>query len=102
LHQAEFTANSKIIIENIFTEHTNRRCLQLFLFKFKTIAPTCIATIVSIQNITTLIAWTFFGVGFIVLTILSALFLFQYVERKLFQTRDDKIQTDKILFLDFY
>jgi len=47
--RAEFTANSKIIIDNMFQEHTTRRYLQGSAQKFKTIAPTYLAPIASTQ-----------------------------------------------------
>ena len=45
--RAEFTANSKIIIDNMFQEHTTRRYLQGSAQKFKTIPPTYLAPIAS-------------------------------------------------------
>jgi len=57
--RVEFTANSKIIIDNMFQEHTTHRYLQGSVQKFKTIAPTYLAPIVSTQvNTTALIGWT--------------------------------------------
>lgn len=85
-YQVEFTANSKMIINNIFKEHTTRRFTQRSVSKFKTIVPTCLAPIASIKNTTALIGWPFFGVGLIVFTTLSVWCLFQYVEHERFKT----------------
>ena len=38
-YRTEFTYNSKVIIDNMFQEHTARRCLQGSAQKIKTVAP---------------------------------------------------------------
>lgn len=50
-YRAQFTENSKTIINNIFQEHTARRYLQDSTQKFKTIGPTYLAPIASISTI---------------------------------------------------
>ena len=94
-YRAEFTANSKRILDNMFQEHAARRYLQGSAQKIKTIVPTYLAPIASTQiNTTALIGWTFFGVGLIGLPTLGALYLFQRVERKRSQTKNTKIVID--------
>lgn len=101
---AEFTANSKIIIDNMFQEHTARRCLQgsaaaesarsCLYQKLKGIQPTCLAPIALTQiNCTALIGW-FSGVGLVGLTTLGALCLFQYAERRRWQNQNDEVVID--------
>ena len=94
-YRAEFTANSKTIIDNMFQQHTARRYLQGSAQKYKTIAPTHLAPIALTQiNTTALIGWTFLGVGLIGLITLGALYLFQRAERKRCQNQNDKILID--------
>ena len=93
--RAEFTANSKRIINNMFQEHTIRRYLQGSAKKFETIASTSLAPIASIQiKTTTLIGWSLFGIGLTSVTILGALYLFQCAERKRWQNQNDEVGID--------
>ena len=96
--RAECTANSKIIIDNMFKEHTTRRCLQGSAQKIKTMAPTYLAPIASTQiktiKTTTLIGWSLFGIGLTSVTILGALYLFQCAERKRWQNQNDEVGID--------
>ena len=76
--RTQFTSNSKMIIDNMFQEHTARRYLQRSAQKIKAVAPTYLAPMASSQiNTTALIGWTCLGVGLISFTILSSLYLFQ-------------------------
>ena len=89
-YQKQFTENSKMIINNMFQEHTARRYLQGSTQKLKTIGPTYLAPIASTQiNTTALIGWTCFGVGIVSFTILGALYLFQRAERKRWQNQNN-------------
>ena len=76
--RTQFTSNSKMIIDNMFQEHTARRYLQRSAQKIKAVAPTYLAPMASSQiNTTALIGWTCLGVGLIGFTILGSLYLFQ-------------------------
>ena len=76
--RTQFTSNSKMIIDNMFQEHTARRYLQRSAQKIKAVAPTYLAPMASSQiNTTALIGWTCLGVGLISFTILGSLYLFQ-------------------------
>ena len=90
-YRVEFTGTSKMIIDNIFQEHTAGRYLKGSAQKFQTIAPTYLAPIASTQiNANALIGWTFFGVGLIGFTTLVTLYLFQRAECKRCQNQNDK------------
>lgn len=52
-YRTECTYNSKIIIDNMFQEHTARRYIQGSAQKIKTVAPTFLAPIASTQINTT-------------------------------------------------
>lgn len=94
-YRAEFTANCKISINNMFQDHTTHRYLQGSTQKIKTVAPTYLSPIVSTQiNNTALIGWTCFGVGLIGFTTLGALYLFQRAERKRWQNQSDQVLID--------
>lgn len=94
-YRTQFTYNSKIIIDNMFHEHTARRYLQGSAQKIKTVAPTFLAPIASTQiNTTALIGWTCFGVGAISFTILGSLYLFQRAERKRWQNQNNEVLID--------
>ena len=93
-YRREFTSNSKMIIDNIFQEHTTRRYLQGSAQKIKTVAPTYLAPIASAStkvNTTALIGWTCLSVGLISFTILGSLYLFQRAERKRWQNQKDEV-----------
>lgn len=67
-YRTEFTYNSKMIIDNMFQEHTARRYLQGSAQKIKTVAPTYLVPMASAStkvNTTALIGWTCLGVGLI-------------------------------------
>ena len=98
-YRTEFTYNSKIIIDNMFQDHTARRYLLGSAQKIKTVAPTCLAPMASAStkvNTTALIGWTCLGVGLISFTILGSLYLFQRAERKRWQTQNDEVLIDVI------
>lgn len=62
----EFTYNSKMIIENMFEEHTTHRYLQASVQKIKTVAPNYLVPMASAStkvNTIALIGWTFLGLG---------------------------------------
>ena len=93
--RTQFTSNSKMIIDNMFQEHTARRYLQGSAQKIKTVAPTYLAPMASSQiNTTALIGWTCLGVGLIGFTILGSLYLFQRAERKRWQNQNDEVLID--------
>lgn len=74
-YRIQFAENSKIVVGNIFEEHTARRhgCSH----KLKTIRPGYLVPIASTQISTAaLVGWTTFGVGIIGLTALSSLCYF--------------------------
>ena len=84
-YRTEVTYRSKIIINNMFQEHTARRYLQGSAQKIKTVAPTYLAPMASAStkvNTTALIGWTCLSVGLISFTILGSLYLFQRAKRK--------------------
>lgn len=96
-YRTEFTYNSKVIINNMFQEHTARRCLQVSAQKIKTVAPTYLAPVAAAStqvNTTALIGWTCLGVGLIGFTILGSLYLFQRAERERWQNQNDGVIID--------
>lgn len=94
-YRTQFTYKSKMIIDNMFQEHTARRYLQGSVQKIKPFAPTYLVPIASTQiNTTALIGWTCFGVGLISFTILGALYLFQRAERKRWQNQNNEVIID--------
>ena len=96
-YRTEFTYNSKISINNMFQEHTARRCLQGSAQKIKTVAPTYLAPVAAAStqvNTTALIGWTCLGVGLIGFTILGSLYLFQRAERERWQNQNDGVIID--------
>ena len=98
-YQAEFTYKSRMIIDNMFQEHTARRYLQGSAQKIKTVAPAYLAPMASAStkvNTTALIGWTCLGVGLIGFTILGSLYLFQRAERKRWQNQNDEVIIDVI------
>ena len=98
-YRTEFTYNSKMIIDNMFQEHTACRYLKGSAQKIKTVAPTYLAPMVSAStkvNTTALIGWTCFSVGLISFTILGSLYLFQRAERKRWQNQNDEVLIDVI------
>lgn len=104
-YQREFTYTSKIIIDDMFQEHTARRYLQGSAQKFKTVAPTYLGPMASAStklNTTALIGWTCLGVGLISFTILGSLYLFQRAERKRWQNQNDEVLIDVIAYLSEY
>ena len=101
-YRTEFTYNSKMIIDNMFQEHTARRYLQGSAQKIKTISPTYLAPMASAStkvNTTALIGWTCLGVGLISFTILGSLYLFKRAERKRCQNQNDEVLIDVIASL---
>lgn len=97
-YRTQFTYKSKITINNLLKEHTTRRCLQGSVNKI--VQPTSLVPIVSTQiKITTLIGWTFCGVGLIGFTTLGALYLFQRAERKRWHNENDEVLIDVNAFL---
>lgn len=93
-YRTEFTCNSKMIIDNMFQDHTASRYLQGSTQKMKTVVPTYLAPMASATtkvNTTALIGWTCIGFGLISFTILGSLYLFQRAERNRWQNQNDKI-----------
>ena len=98
-YRTEFTYNSKMIIDNLFQDHTARRYLQGSAQKIKTVAPTYLAPLASVStkvNTTALIGWTCLGFGLISFIILGSLYLFQRAERKRWQNQNDEVLIDVI------
>ena len=96
-YRTEFTNNSKMIIDNMFQEHTARRYLQGSAQKIKTVAPNYLAPMAAASttvNTTAVIGWTCLGVGLIGFTILGSLYLFQRAERKRWQNQNDEVLID--------
>ena len=96
-YRAQFTGNCKIIINNMFQEHTARRYLQGSAQKIKTVAPTYLAPIASTStkvNTTALIGWTCFGVGLIGFITFGALYLFRRAEHKRCQHQNEGVIID--------
>lgn len=99
-YRTEFTHNSKIIIDNMFQEHTARLYLQGSTQTLKPLNTRYIAPIASTQIIIpALIGWTCFGIGLIGFTVLGSLYLFQRAELKRWQNQNDKVLIDVIASL---
>jgi hypothetical protein len=91
-YRSEFTANSKMIIDNMFKQHTAHRYMEGSLQKIKTIPPTCLIPIASTQiSTTSLIGWTFFGTGLVIFVTLSALHVFQRAQIKRYKNKNDEV-----------
>ena len=93
-YRTQFTCNSKMIIHNMFDNHTARRYLQGSAQKMKTVVPNYLAPMASTAttlNTVALIGWTFFGFKLISFTVFGSLYLFQRAERKRWQNQNDKI-----------
>lgn len=96
-YRKQFTENSKMIINNMFQEHTAHRYLQGSAQKIKTVAPTYLASIASVStkvNTIALIGWTCFGVGLIGFITFGALYLFKRAEHKRCQNQNEEVITD--------
>jgi len=96
-YRTEFTNKSKMILDNMFQEHTARRYLEGSAQKIKTVAPNYLAPMAAASttvNTTAVIGWTCFGVGRIGFTILDSLYLFQRAERKRWQNQNDEVLID--------
>ena len=96
-YRAQFTANCKVSIKNMFRDHTAPRYLQGSTQNIKTVAPTYLPPIASVStqiNTTGLIGWTCFGLGLIGFLTLGSLYLFQRVECKRWQNKNDEIIID--------
>ena len=95
--QIQLQETSKLIIKNMFQEHTAHRYLQGSAQKIKTVAPNYLAPMAAAStrvNTTAVIGWTCLGVGLIGFTILGSLYLFQRAERKRCQNQNDKVLID--------
>jgi hypothetical protein len=91
-YRSEFTANSKMIIDNMFNQHTAHRYMEGSIQKIKTIPPTCLIPIASTQiSTTSLIGWTFFGSGLVIFVTLSALHVFQRAQIKRYKNKNDEV-----------
>jgi hypothetical protein len=91
-YRSEFTANSKMIIDNMFNQHTAHRYMEGSIQKIKTIPPTCLIPIASTQiSTTSLIGWTFFGTGLVIFVTLSALHVFQRAQIKRYKNKNDEV-----------
>ena len=65
--RAQFTSNSKMIIDNMFQEHTARRYLQGSAQQIKRVAPTYLAPITLTKiKIGVFVGWTCVGLGSII------------------------------------
>lgn len=96
-YRAKFTANSKVIIDNIFREHTAHRYVHGSTQKIKILTPTYLTSIASVStqiNTTRVIGWTCFGLGLIGFVTFGSLYLFQRVERKRWETKNNEIIID--------
>ena len=94
-YRAQFTANCKININNMFQKHTARRYLQGSAQKIKTVAHLApIASASTKVNTTALIGWTCFGVGIIGFITFGALYLFQRAERNRGQNQNKGVIID--------
>jgi len=94
--QIQLQETNKLIIQNMFQEHTARRYLQGSAQKIKTVAPNYLAPMAAASttvNTTAVIGW-FLGVGLVGLTTLGALYLFQYAERRRWQNQNDEVVID--------
>ena len=97
-YRTEFTSNSKIIIDNMFQEHTAHRYLQRSAQKIKTVALTYLIPMASTKvNTIAIIGYTCFGVGLIGFTILGSLYLFQRAERKRWKNQNEEV-LEQLLF----
>lgn len=96
-YRTEFTNKSKMIINNMFQEHTARRYLQGSAQKIKTVASNYLAPMAAASttvNAPAVIGWTCLGAGLIGFTILGSLYLFQRAERKRWQNQNDEVIID--------
>ena len=99
-YRTQFTCNSKMIITNMFENHTAHRYLQASTQKMKTVVPTYVAPMTSAAttlNTNAFIGWTFFGFGLTSFTVFGSLYLFQRTERKRWQNRNDKILINRTI-----
>lgn len=95
--QIQLQETNKLIIQNMFQEHTARRYLQGSAQKIKTIAPNYLAPMAAASttvHTTAVIGGTCLGVGLIGFTILGSLYLFQRAERKRWQNQNDEVLID--------
>lgn len=95
-HRTQFTNDSKIIIENMFKEHTASRFLQGSAQKIKTVTPNYLAPVASASikiNVptTVLVGWTSVCVALICLTVFGSLHFFQRAEHIRFQNQHDEV-----------
>ena len=105
-YRKQFTENSKMIINNMFQDHTSHRYLQGSTQKLKTIGSTYLVPIASTASTqiktlapiassqiptTALIGWTSVGLGLFSFTILGSLYLFQRAERNRWQNQNDEV-----------
>ena len=93
-YRTQFTCNSKMIIDNMFQEHTARRYLQVSAQKIKTYLAPIASTQINTIALIGWIGWTCFGVGIISFTILGSLYLFQCAERKRWQNQNNEVIID--------
>lgn len=93
-YRAQFTYSSKMIINNMFHDHTFRRAFQASSSNLKTIGPTYLLASKVSTRIYATIGWMFFGVGLVGFTTLGALYLFQRAERKRWQDHNDGVIID--------
>ena len=94
--QIQLQETNKLIIKNMFQEHTAHRYLQRSAQEIKTVAPSYLAPMVAASttvNTTAVVGW-FLGVGLVGLTTLGALCLFQYAERRRWQNQNDEVVID--------
>jgi hypothetical protein len=95
--QIQLQETNKLIIQNMFQEHTARRYLQGCAQKIKTVAPNYLAPMAAASttvNTTAVIGGTCLGVGLIGFTILGSLYLFQRAKRKRWQNQNEGVIID--------
>ena len=87
-YRQNFTIKSKQIIDNIFYEHTMRRCGQLTNFNYveacRTLPPMYFINNLprTSLNLTGIVTWSIFAVTFLLSAGLGALYVFQYSKRQ--------------------
>lgn len=92
--QIQLQETNKLIIQNMFQEHTAHRYLKGCAQKIKTVAPNYLAPMAAASttvNTTAVIGWTCLGVGLIGFTILGSFYLFQCLERKRWQNQNAEV-----------
>lgn len=93
-YRSQITYNSKIVIDNLFHEHNTRRYVQALMGKIRNVTSyTFPSTEVTQVNISISVGGTFCAIGLVTITILTAFYLFQYAERKRYQSKNNRVIT---------